>query len=81
LLRFDFSVEFKLGSSNIMVDALPRRDVEASTELATLSAPSFHLFDTLQHENEDTLELRNLREKLRRATVATSGAWLMASSQ
>jgi hypothetical protein len=64
LLGFDFRIEFKPGSSNVVADALSRHDVEASAKLAALSTPSFHLFDTLRREIDDTPELHNLREEV-----------------
>jgi hypothetical protein len=64
VLGFDFRVEFKTGSSNVVANALLHRDVEASAELAALSAPSFHLFDTLQRKIDDTPELRSPRDEV-----------------
>jgi hypothetical protein len=51
-LRSDFHVEFKTGATNIVVDALSRRDTEATMEVATLFALSFKFFDVLCHELE-----------------------------
>jgi hypothetical protein len=47
LLGFDFWVEYKSGISNIMADALSRRDTDKSAQLSALSAPTFTLFDQL----------------------------------
>lgn len=52
LLGFDFKVEYRPGSMNTVVDALSRRDAEATGELLALSAPSFKLFDELRAENK-----------------------------
>jgi hypothetical protein len=45
LLRFDFRVEFKPGTTNIVTNALSRRDTEAIVEVVVLSAPTFQFFD------------------------------------
>jgi hypothetical protein len=46
LLGFDFSVEYKPGTTNVMADALSRRDIEEG-ELLALSAPRFDFIDRL----------------------------------
>jgi hypothetical protein len=52
------------GVTNVVADALSRRDSEAGAELSALSAPSFHIFDTLRQEIEHELDLRRLREEV-----------------
>jgi hypothetical protein len=47
-LRFDFCIEYKLDVTNVVTDALSHHDSEAGAELSALSAPSFHIFDTLR---------------------------------
>jgi hypothetical protein len=49
LLGYDFVVQFRPGKLNTVADALSRRE-EDQGELASLSAPSFTLFDTLREE-------------------------------
>jgi hypothetical protein len=61
LLGFDFRVEFKPGTSNVVVDALSRRDTKVMMEIAALSAPSFHLFDDLHREFDTDPSLQELR--------------------
>jgi hypothetical protein len=48
LLGFDFHVEFKSAATNVVADALSRRDTEAAAMMFALSAPSFWLFDELR---------------------------------
>jgi hypothetical protein len=48
LLGFDFSVEYKLGATNAVADALSRRDTEGGAELLALSAPFFDFIDRLR---------------------------------
>jgi hypothetical protein len=50
LFGFDFSVEYKLGTANVITDALSQRDTKSSVPVLALSAPSFHLFDDLRQE-------------------------------
>jgi hypothetical protein len=68
LIGFDFQVEYKPGSSNIVVDALSRRDTEATTKVAALSDPAFAIFDALRVEATSSTELQQLRDEV------TSGA-------
>jgi hypothetical protein len=48
LLGFDFIVEFKSGSTNVVTITLSRRDIEDGATLLALSAPSFEIFDDLR---------------------------------
>jgi hypothetical protein len=48
LIGFDFSVEYRPGSSNVVADVLSRRDTDGTTMAAALSAPTFHIFDVLR---------------------------------
>lgn len=47
LLGFNFTVEYKPGSANIVADSLSHRDTELGAEITTLSlsGPTFQLFD------------------------------------
>jgi hypothetical protein len=47
LIRFDFRVEYRPGSTNIIADALSRHDTEADSVVMALSSPPFALFDDL----------------------------------
>jgi hypothetical protein len=62
LFDFDFSVEYKLSATNIIINALSRCDMEASTSLMALPAPSFRLFYDLHQEFDSSSELRDLRD-------------------
>jgi hypothetical protein len=61
LLGFDFRVEFKYGATNVIADALSRRDAEEGAEAMALSGPSFKLFDDLRQEMEADPMLRALK--------------------
>jgi hypothetical protein len=55
--------------SNVVVDALSRRDVEATTEVSVLSALAFTIFDNLRAEVTTSLEATQLLE----VTMGTRG--------
>jgi hypothetical protein len=48
LLGFDFSVEYKPGSTNVVADALSRRDTPDDGAIIALSAPRFDILDRLR---------------------------------
>jgi hypothetical protein len=50
LFAFDFSVEYKLSTTNVVADALSRLDTESAASLMALSASSFRLFNDLCRE-------------------------------
>jgi hypothetical protein len=52
LMGFDFRVEYKPGKSNMVADALSRRETEEG-QLVALSTPSFKLFDDLRSKTND----------------------------
>jgi hypothetical protein len=64
MLGFDFRVEYKLSSTNVVVNTLSRRDTEATVELVALLAPLFRLFDTIRQEIAATLELHAIKEEV-----------------
>jgi len=72
LLGFDFVVEYKPGSLNVVADALSRRE-EHSSELAALSAPRFEVFDQLRQEINGNSNLSALRDAIRGGTVVYCG--------
>ncbi|WVZ49383.1 hypothetical protein U9M48_000750 [Paspalum notatum var. saurae] len=58
LIGFDFTVEFKPGHTNVVADALSRRNTDETTgACAALSGPIFSLFDDLRTELEHTPDL------------------------
>jgi hypothetical protein len=48
LLGFDFTVEYKPGSSNVVADALSRRESPEDGTILVLSAPHFDVLDRLR---------------------------------
>lgn len=69
LFDFDFTVEYRPGRLNTMVDALSRHEPE-EVSLAALSAPTFRLYDELCAELQEDDRLRHLRDTIN----ATRGA-------
>ncbi|KAJ8763101.1 hypothetical protein K2173_023306 [Erythroxylum novogranatense] len=59
LLPFYFIVEYKVGKSNTVADALSRRDVDQNCLLA-LSMPQLDLFDEIRQEQQRSLEIQQL---------------------
>jgi hypothetical protein len=64
LLGFDFRVEYKPGSTNVVTDALSRRDTDEEAQLATLSTASFDLFDMLRAAYNTNTALQQLRTEV-----------------
>jgi hypothetical protein len=64
LLGFDFTVEYKPGTTNTIADALSRCDTEAEASLRALSVPAFQLFDDLRGELDSDKALRALKEEV-----------------
>jgi hypothetical protein len=64
LMGLDFVVEYKLGTSNRVTDALSRQSKEEAEELVALSAPTFMVFDTLRTELDEVAALRRLRDEI-----------------
>jgi hypothetical protein len=64
LLGFDFRVEFKPGASNVVADALSRRDAEEEAAAMALSAPSFALLDDIRRELDVDQDLCALKTEV-----------------
>jgi transposase InsO family protein len=64
LMGFDFRVQYKSGKSNMVADALSRRNTEEEGQLVALSTPSFKLFDDLHLKTEEAAALRQLKEEV-----------------
>ena len=77
LLGFDFVVEYKPGSMNVVADALSRRD-EGQGELLALSAPQFSLFDDIRQEINGDSALSQLRDAIRGVPSQRLGLWWTA---
>ena len=73
LLGFDFAVEYKPGTANMVADALSRRDEHLAETLA-LSAPQFSLFDELRREVLTSPELTAIRDDI--AKGSKPPAWV-----
>jgi hypothetical protein len=75
LLGFEFTIEYKSGSTNVVADALSRRDSEADGSLLALAAPTFQVFDDLRQE----LDADPAQQKLRKEAQADrhSDKWKM----
>jgi hypothetical protein len=73
LIGFDYWVEYRPGTSNIMVDALSHRDADEGATTAALSVSTFHLFDTLWQELATTPALKQLKKEV--ADRTKSEAW------
>jgi hypothetical protein len=77
LIGFDFRVEFRPGTNNVVTGALSRRDTEEEWALLALLAPSFQIFDGIRHKLDSNLDTRS---RWQRAPKVTSGAWRTAWS-
>jgi hypothetical protein len=63
LLGFDFSVEYKVGSTNTVVDALSHRDIEEATVLA-ISGPRFDFIACLRQAHDQDPALITIKEEI-----------------
>jgi len=57
LLGYDFRVEYKPGTANIVADALSRREEGQTAEITALSKPAFSFFDDLGKQIKDNAAL------------------------
>jgi hypothetical protein len=62
-LGFHFTIEYKLGRTNIVFDALSRRDTP-DTQLHAISSPSFDLLEDIKLAAEADAELEDLRTQI-----------------
>jgi hypothetical protein len=69
-LGFDFTVEYKSGSTNTMADALSRRDTEEGALLA-ISVPCFDFIARLRHVQAMDPALVAIHDEVRASTCTT----------
>jgi hypothetical protein len=62
LLGFDFQVEYKPGTTNMVIDALSQCDSKGDPSLAALSTPEFRTFDDIRQELDSNVDLQQLHE-------------------
>jgi hypothetical protein len=69
LLGFDFSVEYRSGATNVVADALSRRDQD-NGEVMAISAPRFDFIERLRHAQATDPALADLHRDLQAGTRA-----------
>jgi hypothetical protein len=69
LLGYDFTIEYKPGRTNVVADALSRRDTPEAL-LHGISSPSFDLLDDIKHAAQADAELVALRDQIVVGTLA-----------
>jgi hypothetical protein len=67
LLGFDFSVEYRSGATNVVTDALSRRDNEEG-EVMAISAPRFDFIECLRHAQGTDPALVAIHDEVRVGT-------------
>jgi hypothetical protein len=77
LLGFDFSVEYKRGATNAVVDALSRRDI-VEGELLALSSPRFDFIAKLRQAQLEHPALVALQDELAMGPDQPPGRWWTA---
>ena len=73
LLGFDFSVEYRSGATNVVADALSRRNTEEG-ELLAISAPRFDFISRLRHAQAMDPALVAVHDEVRAGTRAAPWA-------
>ncbi|WVZ90257.1 hypothetical protein U9M48_036572 [Paspalum notatum var. saurae] len=68
LLGFDFTVEYKPGSSNVVADALSRRDTPEDGSILALSAPRFDVLDRLRQAQLTDPAISAIRDEVQAGT-------------
>lgn len=62
-MGFDFTVEYKPGSTNVVADTLSRREAAAAEAMA-LSSPTFHLWEELRWQLGGMPDYQHLRQEV-----------------
>jgi hypothetical protein len=75
LLGFDFAVEYKLGTTNTVADALSRHDTTEDGTLFALSAPHFNFLARLRQLHDTDPAMVALREEI--TTGGRSAPWTL----
>ncbi|XP_043807599.1 uncharacterized protein LOC110608432 isoform X2 [Manihot esculenta] len=78
LLPFDFTVEYKAGKSNIVANALSRRDSDQPCFLA-LSMPQLDLFDDIRQEQQPLVPFAILGQRCRSGKQEVLVHWSQSS--
>jgi hypothetical protein len=76
LLGFDFTVEYKSGAANTIVDALSRRDTCEEGSVLALSAPHFDFIDRLRQAQLQDPALVAIRDEIAAGTKGASWSLL-----
>jgi hypothetical protein len=77
LLDFDFTVEYKPGHTNAVVDALSRRDTPEEGAVLVLSGPRFDFIDRLRQAHATDPALAALQADIR--SGARTRPWSLAN--
>ncbi|XP_037493403.1 uncharacterized protein LOC119370090 [Jatropha curcas] len=79
LLGFFFTVEYRTGKSNLVADALSRRNADDSILMA-VSMPQLSLFDEIRKEHSDSPAIQQQISTITNGAVASNGFFGMGYS-